>query len=71
MDSTSLNRFQRLIEKKNLCSLADATAVCALNGVCPPLKPGFKDLLPANDATQLDQKKPNELHFILSKKQTL
>ncbi len=54
MDSTSLNRFQNLMEKKTLCNLADATAVCALNGVCPALNPGFKDLLPANDATQLD-----------------
>ncbi len=37
-----------------------AIAVCALNGVSPTLKPGFKDMLLANDAIPLDKKNPNE-----------
>ncbi len=47
--------------------LTKATAVCALNRVSPALKPGFKDMLPANNAIPLDKKKPNELQFIMYK----
>ncbi len=35
--------------------LTKATAVCALNGVSPALKPGFKDMMPVNDAIPLDK----------------
>jgi hypothetical protein len=35
--------------------LTKATAVCAPNGVSPTLKPGFKDMLPENDAVPLDK----------------
>ncbi len=47
--------------------MTKATAVCALNGVSPTLKPGFKDMLPANDAIPLDKKKPDELQFVMHK----
>jgi hypothetical protein len=43
------------------------TAACALKGVSPALKPGFKDMLPANDAIPLDKKKSNELQVIMYK----
>ncbi len=38
--------------------LTKATAVCALNGVSAALKPGFKDVLPENDAIPLDKRSP-------------
>jgi hypothetical protein len=47
--------------------LTKATAVWALNGVSPALKPRFKDMLPVNDAIWLNKKKPDEFQFILNK----
>jgi hypothetical protein len=47
--------------------LTKATAVCALNGVSPTFKPGFKDMLPANDVIPLDKKNPDELQVIMYK----
>ncbi len=44
--------------------LTKATAGCALNGVSLALKPGFKDMLPVNDAIPLDKKKPDELQIM-------
>ncbi len=41
--------------------------ICALNGVSAMLKPGFKDVLPANDAIPLEKTKPNEFQVILNK----
>jgi hypothetical protein len=70
MDSTSLKQIPKFDrERKHFAVwLTKATAVCALNGVSPALKPGFKDTLPVNDAIPLDKKsKPNEFQFILNK----
>jgi hypothetical protein len=52
MDSTGLKHIPKFYrEKKHFAVwLTKATAGCALNGVSPALKPGFKDMLPANDA---------------------
>ena len=44
---------------------------CALNGVSPKLKAGFKDMLPANDAILLDKTKPDEFPFIVNKNANL
>ena len=35
--------------------LTKATAVCALDNISPALKPGFKDMMPVNDAIPLDK----------------
>ncbi len=51
--------------------LTKATAVCALNGVSPALKAGFKDILPANDAILLDKTKPDEFQFVVNKNANL
>ncbi len=51
--------------------LTKATAVCALNGVSPSLKAGFKDMLLANDTILLDKTKPNEFQFIVNKNANL
>ncbi len=57
MDSTSLKQIPKFEgERKHFVVwLSIATAVCALNGVSPALKPGFKDMLPANVAIPLDK----------------
>ncbi len=69
MDSTSLKQILKFEgERKHFAVwLTKVTAVCALNGVSPTLKPGFKDMLPANDVIPLDKKKPNESQFIMYK----
>jgi hypothetical protein len=51
--------------------LTKATAVCALNGVSATLKPGFKDVLPANDGIPLDKMKPDEFQIIMNKNANL
>jgi hypothetical protein len=65
MDSTSLKQIPKF--DNFAVWLTKATAVLALNGVSPALKPRFKDMLPVNDVILLDKKKPNEFHFILNK----
>ncbi len=62
MDFPSLKQIPKFNgERKHLTVwLTKATAVCALNGVSPALKLGFKDMLPANEAIQLDKGKPDE-----------
>jgi hypothetical protein len=69
MDSTSLKQIPKFDgERKHFAVwLMKATAVCALSGVGPTLKPGFKDMLPVNDAIPVDSKKPDEFQFILNK----
>jgi hypothetical protein len=73
MDSTSLKQipnFDR--ERKHFAVwLTKATAVCALNGVSPALKPGFKDMMSANEAILLDEKKPDDIQFIMYKNANL
>ena len=56
MDSVSLKQIPKFSgERKHFpVSLTKATAVRALNRVSPTLKAGFKDMLPANDAIQLE-----------------
>jgi hypothetical protein len=51
--------------------LTKVTAICALNGVSSALKPGFKDVLLANDAILLDKTKPNEFQIIMNKNANL
>ena len=62
MDSMSLKQIPKFSrERKHFpVWLTKATAVCVLNGVSAMLKPGFKDVLLANDAISLDKTKPNE-----------
>jgi hypothetical protein len=69
MDSTSLKQIPKFSgERKHFAVwLTKGTAVCALKGVSPELKPGCMDMLPANDAIPLDRKKPDELQFIMFK----
>ncbi len=64
MDSVSLNQIPKFSgERKHFAVwLTKMTAVCALNGVSPALKAGFKDMLPANDAILLDKTKPVSVH---------
>jgi hypothetical protein len=66
MDSMSLKQILKFDgERKHFAiRLTTVTAVCALNRVSPALKPGVKDMLPANDAIPLDKKKPNEFQLI-------
>jgi hypothetical protein len=47
--------------------MTKATAVCALNAFSPTLKPGFGDMLPANDTIPLDKLKPDEFQVIVNK----
>jgi len=60
MDSVSLKQIPKFSgERKHFTVwLTKATAVCALNGVSPELKAGFKDMLSANDAILLDKRSP-------------
>ncbi len=51
--------------------LTKAAAVCALNSVSAALKPGFKDVLPANDAIPLGKTKPDEFQVMLNKNANL
>ena len=70
MDSVSLKQIPKFSgERKHFTVwLMKATAVCALNGVSPALKAGFRDhLLPANDGILLDKTKPDEFQFIVNK----
>jgi hypothetical protein len=69
MDPTSLKQIPKFDgERKHFAvCLTKVTAVCALNRVSPALKPGFKDMLPANDMIPLDKKKPDEFQFIVNK----
>jgi len=57
MDSLSLKQIPKFSGERNHFAvwLMKGTAVCALNGDSPTLKPGFKDILPANDAIPLDK----------------
>ena len=57
MDSTSFKPIPNFDgERKHFAVwLTKATAVCALNGVSPVLKPGFKDMMPVNDTIPLDK----------------
>jgi hypothetical protein len=68
MDSVSLKQIPKFSgERKHFpVWFTKATAVCALNGVSPKLKAGFKDMLPANDAILLDKTKPDEFPFIVN-----
>ncbi len=65
----SLKQIQKISgERKHFAVwLTKTTAVCALNGVSPALKSGFKDMLPVNDVIPLDKRKPDELPFIMYK----
>jgi hypothetical protein len=58
VDSTSLKQIPIFSgERKHFAVwLTKLTAVCALNKVGPTLKPGFMDMLPANDVILLDKK---------------
>jgi hypothetical protein len=62
MNSASLKQIPKFSgEKKHFpVWLTKGRAVCALNGVSAALKPGFKDVLPANDAIPLDKTKSDE-----------
>jgi len=73
MDSVSLNQIPKFSGERTHFAvwLMKATAVCALNGVRPALKAGFKDMLPANDAILLDKMKPDEFQFIVNKNANL
>jgi hypothetical protein len=73
MDSVSLKQISKFSgERKHIpVWLTKATAVCALNGISPMLKTGFKDMLPANDAILLDKTKPDEFQFIVKKNASL
>ena len=73
MDSVSLKQIPKFSgERKHFpVWFTKATAVCALNGVSPKLKAGFKDMLPANDAILLDKTKPDEFPFIVNKNANL
>jgi hypothetical protein len=67
VDSTILKQIPKFSrERKHFpVWLTKATAVCALNGVSAALKPGFKDVLPANDAIPLDKTEPDEFQIII------
>ncbi len=69
IDSTNLKQIPKFDgERKHFALwLTKVTAVCALDGVSPALKHRFKNMLPANDAIQLDKKKHNEFQFIANK----
>jgi hypothetical protein len=73
MDSTSLKQISKFSrERKHFpVWLTKATAVCALDNVSAALKPGFKDVLPANDAIPLDKKKSDEFQIIMNKNANL
>jgi hypothetical protein len=73
MDSVSLKQIPKFSrERKHFAVwITKATAVCALNGVSPALKTGFKDMLPANDAILLGKTKPDEFQFIVNKNANL
>jgi hypothetical protein len=73
MDSVSLKQISKFSGERNHLPvlLMKATAVCALNGVRPALKAGFKDMLPANDAILLDKTKPHDFQFIVNKNANL
>jgi hypothetical protein len=57
MDSMSFKQIPKFdVERKHFAVwLTKATAVCALDKVSPALKPGFKDMMPVNDAIPLDK----------------
>jgi hypothetical protein len=69
MDSTSLKQIPKFDQERKHFPvwLTNATAICALNGVCPALKSGFKYMLPANDGIPSDKKNSNEFQFIVKK----
>jgi hypothetical protein len=73
MDSTSLKQIPKFSgERKHIpVWLTKAAAVCALNSVSAALKPGFKDVLPANDAIPLGKTKPDEFQVMLNKNANL
>ena len=69
MGSASLKQIWKFsTERKHFpVWLIKATAVCAMNGVSAMLKPGFKDVLPANDSIPMDKTKPNEFQISMNK----
>jgi len=69
MDSVSLKQIPKFSgERKHFpVWLTKAKAICALNGVSPALKAGFKDIMPANDTILLDKTKSDEFQFIVNK----
>jgi hypothetical protein len=69
MDYASLKQIPKFDgERKHFAVwLTKATGVCALNGVSSTLKPGFKDMLSANEAIPLDKGKPDEFQLTVNK----